>query len=418
MLKKAFKWFGFIIIAKQVFTFQLPFFSIPFLGRDVNTYLYYLFILLSLLALISFLLGRERKDKNNWFLLFYLIWSLIISIFNLINYNYFLSDFALFVTPIAIYSWYKYCHPSLKECINWFSIVGILMAYFSIMISTGSLDVGIWAAEGDYVRAAGAISSSAGIGCLIGILSYLFFSREKRGFAEYLLNIVGLAGSVVTIIFSFSRTRWVISIFAVALVILAFLFTSRRKKNKFGFAFLILLIGAGTFLLLRSNILDKAIEQMMTRFDLVQYGDHSIIYRQEEMYAQLNAAVDGSLLGTGWGSISGSDMYVHNIFTALVMQAGLFSIFYLLWYFSFFATLFKYLKVRRNMFVLSVSTLLQLILIVLGITNGGFMVSGGYFTFVLVVACDVNMKKELPEKKKKGVTRVYENRHINLSPSR
>lgn len=401
MLKRVFKWFGFIIITKQVFTFELPFFSKPLFGRDVNTYLFYLFIFLSLIVLLSLMLGLERKNKNNWFIIIYLFYSLIISAFNFYDLNYFLSDFSLFVMPIAIYSWYKYCNVSVKECINWFSIVGILMAFFSILVSTRLIDVGIWAADGDYVRAAGAISSSAAIGCLIGILSYLLFNREKRSLLDYIFNAVGLVGSIITIIFSFSRTRWIISFFAVLIIVLFFLFISQKRKNNYGFIVLTIIICVSSYLLLRSNILDKAVEQMMIRFERVQYGDHSIVYRQEEMVAQVNCFIDSYFLGMGWGSVSGSEMYVHNIFTALIMQSGLFSIFYFAWYFSFFIIAFKYLNVRNNVFVLCASMLLQIILIILGITNGGIMVSGGYFSFILIIACDVDMRRDILSKKRR-----------------
>lgn len=395
MLRRCFSIFGFIVIIKQMFTFSMPFFSMPFLGYDVNTILFYLFIALSIMCWAMKIIRVKKATYIEFGLLVYLMISFSISMILWPGISYFLSDATLFLMPVAVYFWCDYCEINLRVYSNVVMITSILGGIVSLCVGMGILDVGIWAAENDYVRAAGAVNSTLGVCGFTLSICLLFIHKDKLPFFERILCYAGLVGSVVTVLFSFSRTRWVLCVGILLFVLIISMFNG--KETKHGWFKLTLLVGIVVLFLIstQTESINKLFQQMFGRFALVKSGDHSVSYRFEEIDIQISFFKDSPFLGNGWGAISGNDMFVHNIYSALLMQAGVASIGYYAWYFSFFYKLIKFRKKCRFNCFMVISFIFQLILIVLNFTNAGIFISGGYFMMILVYIVDRNLREDV-----------------------
>lgn len=384
-MRKIYLVFGAIVIFKQIFTFSIPIFSIPFLGRDVNTVMFYFFIGISLLIFLFDCFQRNRIHIRDFCLLCYIFTSILGSLLNWKNFTYFVSDACLFLMPIAVYIWVVHTEITFEVFVKIFGIVSILAATVSVLVSIGILDVGIWAAEGDYVRAAGAINSTFGVGSII-IASVLIFNSNKN---EHSINIFLLYSMLISgfiiVLLSFSRTRWIL---CATLFVSIFLSTFKRNVNinKFGALRIICFILVALFFVkfFSPEFFDKIFEQMSDRFEKVTIGDHSITYRGEEADLQMKLFWQNPFFGSGWGSLSSKGMYTHAIYPALLAQSGIFALCYLIWYFSVLFSTIKFRKTNKDSPYIQISLLLQFALFVLNLTNSGFIVSGGYIALAMI----------------------------------
>ncbi len=411
MLKKVYEVFGFVVLIKQIFTFQIPFFSIPLLGRDINIYLLYILVLSSLALWTTKTILNNKVSVRDLCLLIYIAISIIVTLIFSWTMNDVLSDAIMFMMPVVVYAWYNICKPNLNTYLNVILIVSILSGVLSVLISLGIINVNIWAAEGDLVRAAGAISSTFGVGAFIITMCLLFLTDNSWSIKKRYLLYASLIGSIVTVLLSFSRTRWVICAFVALLICLLSL--KNANKTRFGFIRISLFISILVIITIiyQPDIIDKAFDQMMIRFDNVQANDHSITYRFEESNAQFAIFKSNFILGAGWGVLSYNDMYIHNLYASLPAQSGVFSLCYFVWMFSFLTNIISR-KYKFNAYI-AISLIIQIVLIVLNVTNGGIVVSGGYFLLIYVFILDDTIREK--HLKKKGDILQNENRHINLS---
>lgn len=386
MLKKIYEIFGFIVLTKQIFTFQIPFFSAPFLGRDVNTYLLYFLISSSLFFWVAKLIRKNKVSLRDFGLLIYLFISAVVTLGFSWHINNVLSDAIMFMMPIVVYAWYNVCKPKLDTYIKILLFTSILSGTLSILISIGTIDVKIWAANGDLVRAAGAISSTFGVGAFIITMCMLFLMDNSWTRKNRWLIYLALIGSIVTVLLSFSRTRWVIC--ACVAILVSLMALKNVKKSGYGIvrlvAFFSILIAMT--IVYQPDIIEKIFSQMMIRFDNVQANDHSITYRFLESNVQIAIFASYFIMGAGWGVLSTYGMYIHNLYTALPAQSGMFSIFYFLWLLSFLIKAIRN-KMGHDLRII-MSLILQGVLLVLNATNGGIIVSGGYFMLIFVYIVD------------------------------
>lgn len=394
MLKKAYAIIGMVIIIKQMFTFYIPFFSAPLLGRDVNTFLFYLYIILSILLYIYESVHNRKVRVRDFALLIYIFITLCFSLINWEGSHFFLADATMCLMPIAIYIWANYCKISLRFYIYAMCIATIIGGVLSVLIAMKIFDVGIWAAESDFVRAAGAINSTLGVCGFSATIALLFLTEAKFSFYEKVLIYLGLIGSLLIVVFSFSRTRWVICIGV--LVVILIISIIKGKKTRFGGFRMVLLLACIVFVVMiySPGIVNKMFTQMSYRFNLVSLGDHSVSYRFDEADFQIGQFKKNFGLGLGWGSVTYNETYMHNLYTALLMQSGFAAIGYMIWYLSFFVNAVKHRKeIGFNVFLI-ISILFQLVLYVLNVTNGGIIVSGGYFMLTLVIIVDRIMMEQ------------------------
>lgn len=386
MLKKIYEVFGFIVLIKQIFTFQIPFFNTPFLGRDINTYLLYMLIVSSLTLWTIKTILNNKVSLRDLCLLIYMTISIIVTLIFSWSMNDILSDAILFMMPVVVYAWYNICKPNLNTYLNVILIASILSGILSVLIALGIINVDIWAAEGNLVRVAGAISSTFGVGSFIITMCLLFLTDNTWSTKKRCLLYVSLVGSIVTVLFSFSRTRWVIC--AVVALLVFWLSLKNANKTRFGFVRILLFISlfVAITVVYNPDIVDKIFAQMMIRFDNLQANDHSVTYRFEESSAQFEIFKSNFILGSGWGILSYNDMYIHNLYVSLPAQSGIFSLCYFVWLFSYITNVVS-TKYKFTAYI-TTSLLIQIVLIILNATNGGIVVSGGYFLLIYVFMID------------------------------
>ena len=117
-------------------------------------------------------------------------------------------------------------------------------------------------------------------------------------------------------------------------------------------------------------------------------------------------------------SVQRNEMFVHNIYTALLMQTGIVgTALYLIWQLSFIGPLLKGLKMSKLKKESLIGLLFMFSLVVLAFPNAGLTQSGAYLMMFFVAALVRDIQKELKIDIKDGKSKRYENRCINI-PSR
>lgn len=387
-MKTFLKWLGFYVLFSQIFKADIPILGWTILGYSIKYLLYYSFIFgVTIFWWLAVLKKREASIQE------IVIMTLESGTFITgILWGWPLKDvvleFVRLLMPVFIYQWIELIEIEKKEYFYLFIYTNIVAGLISVLVAFRIIDTNIWAAEGDYVRSAGAVDSTICIGGVILslVLLYVYPDDNKK---RQLLLLINLISSILTAVFSQSRTRIVIIL---ALFIIVFFYNIFNKQSKGGsLRFLILLILAFVAaVILFPEELASISRQIIGRFSNLSNQDINISVRDEEMMQQIECFKTSPIIGLGCGAIAQHEhMYYHNLYTTFLMIGGLmFGGAYILWYFSYLIKAFVHLIKGRNLSDALVSFLFMITLTILGYTNAGIIQSGGYLMMVFIFLDD------------------------------
>ena len=394
-MKRWLKLFGYVVIISQLFSINIPILSTLVAGYSVKYILYYLFILIVNIIWFSKKFLKKRVNIKAFIVGIMIISPFLIGVIMGWSLGNIIIEAVLFIMPVTVYQWVDLVDIDSHEIVCVFSWVSIVAGIISILVAFRIIQTDIWAAQGDFVRAAGAIDSTLGIGgvALALILLYVYPENYKGKMRFFLIGM--LISSVVILIFSQSRTRIVLMLVIVLGVIIYNFFNGR---SKLGTLKLILMIALGIIVAtsLFPQVFNQIMEQVATRFNSVGATDVNIVARSNESALQLKAFLSSPILGLGWGCrVQYSDMYVHNIYTSLLMYGGLlFGTMYIIWLLSFLFRAMSQVVRRQNLQWSVISVCMMVLLIVLGFANGGIVQSGGYFMAIIPFMVEKKWKED------------------------
>lgn len=387
-LKKVFNILGYVVIVSQIFSVKIPILSQSIFGYSIKYLLFYFFIATSIGKWLVSIIRKGKIKYDDVFLINFMFFPYFVGIFfggwGLSNV---LIESVLFMMPVAVYLWVQTGNLKQDAFIIIFQGTVIIGAVVAVLVALRLVETNIWAAEGELVRAAGAVDSDLFMGGFILSYVMLFVFPKKEKLYRKMLCLLAFAGSIIGLLFTQSRTRLGIAvIFVVAMLI----FNIFNKRSKYGNVRVVLVTIIGIYLILRyvPSIFNQIIEQIQGRFNVVD--DQNIIYREKESLIQLQGFLSSPVVGLGWGSRSQyRRMYVHNLYTTLLMQCGLlFGGCFIIWWCGFIKRnllSIKRLGINRDN---SVCLFILLLSSALGFTNAGIVQSGSYFTLMYVFICD------------------------------
>ena len=382
---------GYIAIIVQLFNLETPIQTIKIAGFSIKYILFYGFIFISIIRWICqpFFNRKKRKVKYTDFLIFlYIAGPYVIGLLRGWGGYNVLIESTLMIMPIAVYAWCESNDFDIKKYLIIFFTTVIIASIISILVAMRIISTNIWAAQNDFVRSAGAVDSTLFVGGYIASYILLFVYPENITKRQRIFLISAYGASISGLLFTQSRTRIVLVLFMTALLLFYNIFNKKSKKGNLRFFALVFVVGL-IILIYNPQIIFQISNQVLARFDTI--ADVNVTFRATESSLQFSEFLKAPILGMGWGSRSQfSNMYVHNIFTAILMQGGLtFGICIAIWYLSFVS---RMLKAKYNMHTpyYIISMFFWLCLLVLGYTNAGFLQSGGYFMMVFVYMYNKN----------------------------
>lgn len=397
----------FVMIAMQ-FTMKVPIIdTISIAGYTLRYFIFYAFIYtMPVFALFSLSSKKMALSKRFFYVFFFVVFSLIATISAPGSFSQKTAEAVLFITPMVLCCVAEDTDCSRKACIDWLLITNIAAGIVSFLVATRIIDVDIWAADGELVRTAGAINSTLGVGGFVATLVLLFVDDESdkkdKKLSRTAFEIAGFIGSILVILFSLSRTRIVIMF---ALCVAVFIYNLIVKGTvKGNFKLLVLLIVIAFFIFkMFPDITRLLVDAIQGRYTTVG-NDENIDFRVSEMQKQLEMFKESPIIGKGWGIrseiyVMSDKMYIHNIFTSLLMHTGIAgTVLYLCWYFSYFIELMKGYAVKKFRREVFIGILFFVTLTVLGFTNSGVTQSGGYFMifYIALLVRDLGKEKAPP----------------------
>lgn len=376
---------GYIVICSQIFAVRIPILDTLIAGYSLKYMLFYFFMIGVISKWIIRMIVQKQIKLIDIFIQVFLFLPFFMGIVHGWGIEKILLESILFVMPVAIYAWCQISDLKKETYITIFLSTVIVGAVISVLVALRIVETNIWAAEGQLVRAAGAVDSTIFLGGLIMSYTKLFIFSDKKNKRNFL--IISLIASIVGILFSQSRSRIAMAIMFVGIAILYNLF---NKKSKFGnFKVIVLVVIASIFItIFEPRVFEQIINQVQSRFQT--FNDVNIIYRNDEASLQIQEFLKHPFLGLGWGSRSQYDgMYVHNVYSAILMQGGLVGFCcFLIWMLR---------MLRRNIASIIKSSItcekaicfvFWALLMVLNCTNAGIVLCGGYFMLMYVFLCD------------------------------
>ena len=379
---------AYIVMIAMQFTMTIPIIDTVNIGGYTLRYLlYYLFIYTTpFFALFSASAKRVFLSKRFFYAFFFIAFSLISSISAPGSFVQKTAEAALFLVPVALCCVAENSTCGRKVCMNWLLAVNIVAGVVSFLVATKIIEVNIWAAEGSLVRTAGAINGTLGVGGFIAALVLMFVDEDngqKKKVSRTLFEIGGFLGSALVVLFSLSRTRIVLLLAMCAVVFVYNLIIKGTIKGNF--KLLILLIVSAVFVFKAFPEITKLlVDSIQGRYNM-GVTDENVDFRVIEMQKQLEMFKESPILGKGWGIrtetyITSNQMFIHNIFTSLLMHTGIVgTVLYLLWYFNYFVELIKMYAIKNFKKEALIGILFMISLTVLGVTNSGLTQSGAYF---------------------------------------
>lgn len=375
---------GYVAIIAQVFNIDNPLQSVSFGGITIKYWIYYIFLISNICFWLFRKISLKSISLKDLLILIFLFSPFIVGLI----YNWGLENIVIesvvFLMPLVVYMWCDNYELDLFNYAKIFCITTIAAGIVALLVAIRIIDTDIWAPENQLIRSAGAVDSTLFVGGLLisFVLLFLYPNILKR--SQMILLGFTLLSSLCGLLFTQSRTRIIICLILIVLLSLFMLLFQQSRKGYrrlaiYSFIFLTLIT------IVNPSILDTIFDQVSKRFQSV--NDVNVTFRIEEATIQMQQFLKSPLVGLGWGSRSQFDnMYVHNIYTSLLMQCGLIiGGCYIYWLYTICAQLFNRIKATKlndpyNM--ISVCFILSLFL--LGFTNGGILQSGGYFMLLFI----------------------------------
>jgi len=401
MLRKLYLMYGYLVILTQLVHIELPVFSIVVGGYTIKYLLYYSFVAVSMAAWVFTLIRKKSARTYEWLLLLVMAYAFVTGLVGGYGFMTVAVDFSLYAMPVALYAWARVAMPSFKGAVEIFLLMNVASAVISVLVATRVISTDIYAAEGDLVRTAGAIDSTLAMGGFALCLVLLFTRNNGAVRINRVLVFVALASSILASMLAQSRTRIFLLLIAVVAIVIFNAYDRHGTKTLqlvFGIA-----LALGLVYLVFSEQINVLISQIFDRFaetDLGGEEDINVSARWEEMTLQLSAFLKNVVSGLGFGSRTlYDDMYVHNVFTALLMQTGAvgfvaYSAFVLA---PGWRSLVK-IKRREHDKADVISLFLTLLVFVLSLTNAAALLAGGYFMLLITRIIDNDKEAALTAK--------------------
>lgn len=387
---------GYVVIISQIFSIKMPIFSNLIFNYSIKFILFYFFIFISILRWIYIIFRTNRIKERDIFLIFFLVFPYIIGIIRGWGIQNILEESVLFVMPIAVYAWSQNENLSKEVYINIYLGTVIIGAIVSVLVALRIVETDIWAASNQLVRAAGAIDSTLFLGGFVISHIMLFVISNNDYKINKILCVSAYISSIIGLLFTQSRSR----IFIAIMLIIGFMvFNLINKKSHFGNLRLIVLVSVCVIIVLlyTPDLFHQILTQVLDRFSTL--SDGNIVYRENESSMQIQAFLSAPLTGLGWGSRSQfHNMYVHNIYTTLLMQCGIiFTLCFFVWILFIIIKNLKKIKMQGFNCENTICMSILAVLFILGFTNAGIVLSGGYFMLLYVFICnkcDVHLNRK------------------------
>ncbi len=399
-MKKLYTVLAYAVMISQIFNIRLPILSSLIAGYSVKFLLFYAFIFVSL-AILFLSLFIKKKILLSVLMAIFVVVPFLVGFANGYAFMDIVVDACLFLMPLSVFIFADTVELDLNRYLKIFSIVSIVGAVASVMVSLRMIPVDIWAAEDSLVRAAGAIESSMFLGGLVVFSVRLFVFPKAESRYLKLLYYLSWISCVIGIVFSQSRVR----IFLMLIIILSFIVYSLfHKKSKRG-ALKIIALCAVVFAVVFVRYFDVAqqiISQVFDRFSQLQGDDINITTRSDEAYEQLSWFFESPIFGSGWGKRTELELYAHNLFVTLLGQTGIVcAICYICWLlYPLKQNYLNYKKYGLNTDNVT-SMLLVITFLALGFTSAGVLQSGAYFSVLYAFIFIKNSENKFNFKVKK-----------------
>ena len=386
-MKKLYLIFGCIVIASQLITMEIPILSSILWGFSIKYLLYYFFVGITVAVWICGLIAKKSAPVYEWLFIPFMLLPTVIGLLNGIGFMAVFADFSLYCMPIVVYMWAKAVKPDVRSCMIFFLAMNIFAAILSVFVSAGLLTSNIWAAEGQLIRTAGAIDSTLSMGGVTLCLVLLFTREGEQRKINKVFLYISLAASLLASLLAQSRTR-IVLILICALLVCIFNIYDKKFTKTVKLAVGVIAIAIIAYFAF-SEYIDRIFEQIFERFEGAGIGgnaDGNVTARQKEQSAQLKAFLESPVLGHGYGIRENySGMYVHNIYTSLLMQTGAVGfLIYIFWLFSMMIPSVKRVLKRSHSTYDVVVMFFATVLVVLGFTNASVFQSGGYFMLLIM----------------------------------
>ncbi|MDF2544129.1 MAG: hypothetical protein K0S47_3847 [Herbinix sp.] len=386
MFKKIINILGYVVIISQLFSIYNPILNTVVAGYTIKYIIYYTFIFISLGRWFIKLISMKTIRISDFLLCIFIVCPFAIGILMGWGIRTVFLESVLFIMPIAVYAWSQISLINKKTCMNIFLIINFLGGIISVLVALRLLKTDIWAADGQLVRAAGAVDSTLFIGGLIASLVLIYVFPENEHKDTKWLSLTAFISSIIGLLFSQSRSRLVIAFIIIAII---FIFNFFNKLSMHG-NFKMIILSAIVLLLIANfapNVMSQILVQIQERFSTLR--DINVIYRGDESSKQIQAFFTSPLFGLGWGSRSQySGMYAHNIYTTLLMQCGIvFTACFITWFCNFIRRCIHIYNYNSKQYDIAISIMFLIILSVLGFSNAGIVQSGGYFMMLYVYLC-------------------------------
>lgn len=372
--------------------------SILIAGRPISFYLHYFVWAVSLLLLV---VKAIRKPISIWefLLLTGCVYTYTITVFYQRPLGKVLTESGQFLVPLLIFEYISAYKISYKEMLYTLFVTSAVCGVISLLVATGTIETDIWAAEGDYIRSAGVVDGTCGVACFVASIVVLSNKRENYSLA---LAIIGLVGSILTIVFGFSRLRIIICVVLLAIFFFMNQQDSKQKKTvgrKYLF-FTLIMIGSAIYLAIDPEPINRIGQMLTKRFETLGQDGSSQV-RINEVAVHLDILWKSFGMGHGWGfrhlyAVGDSVLFPHIVYSGILMHMGLiFGTAYILY-------LGKILRdaTREYLAIQCIENqinLLELILVILvGFGGGGITQSGAWLIMALVYA-KRNEKRPLRE---------------------
>lgn len=393
-MKHWLKWFGYVVLVSQVFSMNLPVLSTLIAGYSVKYILYYLFI--GIVNIKWWIKSIRQKTVKLWDFAVMLIGigPFIVGLVWGWPLNAIFVEAVLLIMPLTIFQWVALVNIRRREFVDLLCWTTIAACVVSVLVALRIIQTNIWAAANDLVRSAGAIDSTLGIGGfgIALVLLYIYPSGISQK-QKWLLRVT-LVASAVLLVFSQSRTRITLMLL-LAIVAIVYNIFNRHSGWRTTRMILLGIITLVAAMSLFPEVFSQIMDQVATRFMTTSSLEVNVSYRNTESMQQLGCFLKSPILGMGWGCRSQFDsMYVHNLYTALLMHGGiLFGGLYIVWFLAYLFRSIKRLAKKKNMQNSMISCCFMLSLAILAMTNGGIAQSGGYVMMIFPFI-DEKLRKE------------------------
>ncbi|MBQ2774171.1 MAG: O-antigen ligase family protein [Clostridia bacterium] len=392
-MKKILLFWGYVVILTQQFSVSMPLFDVVLGGYTIKYLLYYFFIATAIgVWAMQIFLAKKIALFDLPVILLIVMPIFVGLLYGWAWYDVIVEGFA-FLMPLAVYAWCRVLKPDLNTCINIFCFTNIVGAIVSFLVATRVIETKYWAEAGNLVRAAGAVDSTMCIGGFCLCLLLLSYGRRSFSRRRIVLVMTTLFASLFSSLLGQSRTRIVILFACVVAVILLSVY-DLRMKNVFAIVLLLAMVGVVLMVVFRAQM-NVLLLQIGERFAQLSGNneDINVAFRDYEAQKQLEFFASNPIFGMGWGSRSTqSEMYVHNVYTALMMQTGIIGLIsYICWVFRPVRhALTDFFHHQRRVETLII-VFFSAILLILGFTNAGAVTAGGYFMLAIVFVSHENL---------------------------